>query len=90
MLVKAGKFAADTIAKTCYAQFAWHAEDSPQTKLEKEYACRKTFEVLEKIGPEAACRSVKELLQLAKANPNEAAEVKAAAASAYFAVYGKK
>jgi HEAT repeat protein len=89
-LIKAGKFAARPLAQTCFAQFSWRRDDPQQTQLEKQYACRKAFEVLERIGPEAACPEVQQLLRAARDNRDEVASVKEAAGSAYFAIYKSK
>ncbi|HEX5269921.1 MAG TPA: hypothetical protein VFW33_05520, partial [Gemmataceae bacterium] len=88
-LIKAGKNAARPLARTCFAEFAWRADEPVQAQLEKQYAARKVFEVLQRIGKDAACLEVKQLLEAVRKNPFEVAKVKEAAQSAYFAVYGK-
>jgi HEAT repeat protein len=89
-LVKFGKGAALTLAQTCVASFSAAANEPPQQKLEKAYARKMTFQVLERIGEPAKHPEVYKIIRATVANAGEATDVKEAAQNAYVAIYGKK
>jgi hypothetical protein len=89
-LVKAGKGAAVPLAQTCVGSFTAGVNEVMQVKLEKAFGRKMTFQVLEKIGPDAKCPEVWNIIQATLNNRFEDPEVLQAAREALLAVYGKK